>query len=190
MKLDVILPRVFDFTLDGKIISNPNNLQDYFFNIEYSLRLVLVKDENSNSEDIIDIDYYGDDDTLISNKIYFDTEFKLNAFTKVQYNIAKSYLKMSTTDIEENNSVEIDIQIPTTISVNGVKYYLTLYFTEDDVDFDYVSFDKYTDKISSILFLDIFKDYNVFEYETNSDFKPENLLKAQKTLYDLVKKII
>ena len=190
MKLDVILPRVFDFTLESEIVLNPKDTAEYFLNEEFALRLVIAKDGSLNSEDIIDIDYIGESDYLISDELYFETQYKLEAFTKVQYEIAKSYLKLSTTDIEENDSVEIDIQIPTTISVNGVKYYLTIYFSKTTVNFDYVAYDKYTNEFASIIMLDVFEDLDLSEYNTTSDFKSKNILKAQQTLYNLVKKVM
>jgi hypothetical protein len=190
MKLDVILPRVFDFTLESEIILKPKDVVDYFLNEEFVLRLVIAKDGSLNPEDIIDIDYIGEGDSLISDELYFETQYKLEAFTKAQYRIAKSYLKLSTTDIEENNSVEVDIQIPTTILINGIKYYLTLYFNDTTINFDYVAFDKYTDEFTSIISLDALENLDLSKYNTTANFKPKSILKAQKRLYKLAEKVM
>ena len=96
MNLDIILPPSIEVTEDGTITVDIENIEEggYYKNIEFTLQL-------SFGVNSIFIDYYGEDDTYISER-YEDMcgSCTVETFIQKQYEIAQ-LLGIQTIDINE-----------------------------------------------------------------------------------------
>ena len=174
--LDIILPLTFDLTQNYNVILSPRNQKEYFDNYECSLMLTFLPDN------VVRIDYYCDDDSyLFEDKLYEENLYNLSALTKVQYSLAK-FLNIKTTDIKEDKSITIDIEIPLIFHVGMRNYYLTLMFGDDNVSFDYLCYDRFSNQNESL--------FNLFEYdEMNTTFEKDKLKKLQKDIQNILNEI-